>query len=166
MGANRQMNKQLITIVLLATFSLNTHAKEAFYKWVDDRGVTHYSQSPPEDNVKTKTKAETITVSTHQPVGSDTAISNLEQKRSEAIKEKSKEGVKKTGAKSTPDVSKAPNQYKEECARLKQEAQDLAEKGNRFSVKDEKGELRKLTEEEVNKRIDKTQRNIKALCEK
>lgn len=162
------MNKQLITIVLLATFSLNTHAKEAFYKWVDDRGVTHYSQSPPEDNVKTKTKAETVTVSTHQPVGSDAAISSLEQKRTEAVKEKeqSKEGVKKTGAKSTPDVSKAPDQYKEECARLKQEAQDLTQKGNRISVKDDKGEVRKLTEEEVTKRLDKTQRSIKALCEK
>lgn len=160
------MNKQLITIVLLATFSLSTHAKENFYKWVDDRGVTHYSQSPPEDNVKTKTKAETVTVSTHQPVGSDAAISNLQQNRTEAVKELGKEGVKKTGAKAAPDVSKAPNQYKEECARLKQEVQDLTEKGNRISVKDDKGEVRKLTEEEVTKRLDKTQRSIKALCEK
>lgn len=161
------MNKQLITIVLLATFSLNTHAKESFYKWVDDRGVTHYSQSPPEDNTKTKAKAETVTVSTHEPVGSDAAISNLEQKRSDHIKETiSKEGVKKTGAKSAPDVSQAPTQYKKECAQYKQEAQDLEEKGYRFSVKDDKGEVRKLTEEEVKIRIDKTQRNIKAYCEK
>ncbi len=162
------MNKQLITIVLLASFSLSTHAKENFYKWVDDRGVTHYSQRPPEDNVKTKTKAETVTVSTHQPVGSDAAISNLEQKRTEAVKEKeiSKEGVKKTGAKAASDTKKAPDQYKEKCALLRQEAKDLEEKGNRFSVKDEKGEVRKLNEEEVIKRADETKRSIKVFCEK
>ena len=160
------MNKQLITIVLLATFSLNTHAKEAFYKWVDDRGVTHYSQSPPDDNVKTKTKAETVTVSTHQPVGSEAAISNLEQKRSDNIKEQSKEGVKKTGAKAASETKKAPDQYKEKCVQLRQDAKDLEEKGNRFSVKDEKGEVRKLNEEEVIKRADETKRSIKVFCEK
>jgi hypothetical protein len=161
------MNKQLITIVLLATFSLSAQAKEDFYKWVDDKGVTHYSQSPPEDNVKTKTKAETVTVSTHQPVGSDAAISQLAEKRTEVAKakESGKEGVKKTGEKAAPDVSKAPAQYKEKCAKLKQDAQSLVEKGNRILVKDEKGETHKLTEEEVNKRIDETKRNIKAYCE-
>lgn len=160
------MNKQLITIVLLATFSLSAQAKEAFYKWVDDRGVTHYSQSPPEDNVKTKTKAETVTVSTHQPVGSEAAITNLEQKRSETIKGQSKEGVKKTGAQSAADTKKAPDQYKEKCAQLRQDAKDLEEKGSRISVKDDKGEVRKLTEEEVMKRADETKRSIKAFCEK
>ncbi len=162
------MNKQLITIVLLATFSLSAQAKEAFYKWVDDRGVTHYSQSPPEDNVKTKTKAETVTVSTHQPVGSDAAITNLEQKRSEAVKEKEigKEGVTKTGTKSTKNASSAPDQYKEKCAILKQNAQYLTEKGGRVSVKDEKGVVRKLSAEEVAKQTDQTNREIKAFCEK
>ena len=159
------MNKQLITIVLLATFSLNTHAKEAFYKWVDDRGVTHYSQSPPDDNVKTKTKAETVTVSTHQPVGSEAAISNLEQKRSEAAKDLGKEGVKKTGAKSTVDTSKAPADYKEKCIKLKQDAEQLAGKSS-VSVKDAKGEVRKLTDTEIAKMADETRRNIKAFCEK
>ena len=162
------MNKQLITIVLLASFSLSTHAKENFYKWVDDRGVTHYSQSPPEDNVKTKTKAETVTVSTHQPVGSDAAISNLEQKRSAAVKEKElgKEGITKTGTKPTADTSKVPDQYKEKCAILKQNAQYLSEKGGRVSVKDEKGVVRKLSAEEVIKQTDQTKREIKAYCEK
>lgn len=165
------MNKQLITIVLLATFSLSAQAKENFYKWIDDKGVTHYSQSPPDDNSnnKTKIKTETVSVSTHQPVGSEAAISNLEQKRSDTVKAKaesdSKEGVKKTGAKATPDVSKTPNQYKEKCAKLKQDAQDLSSKGSRVSVQDEKGAVKKLTEEEVAQKIDETKRNIKAYCE-
>ena len=161
------MNKQLITIVLLTTFSLSAQAKENFYKWVDDKGVTHYSQSPPDDNGKTKTKAETVSVSTHQPVGSDAAISQLAEKRTEIAKAKEmgKEGVKKTGEKAAPDVSKAPSQYKEKCAKLKQDQQNLADKGNRISVKDDKGEVRKLTEEEVLKRMDETKRNIKAYCE-
>jgi len=164
------MNKQLITIVLLTTFSLSAHAKENFYKWVDDKGVTHYSQSPPDDNSKIKTKAETVSVSTHQPMGSDAAISNLEQKRTDAIKAKteneSKEGVKKTGAKQTADASKTPNQYKEKCATLRQNAQQLAEKGNSISMADAKGVVRKLTTEEVAKQADETRREIKAYCEK
>ncbi len=160
------MNKQLITLVLLATFSLGANAKESYYKWVDDKGVTHYSQSPPDVNSKTKTKAETITVSTRLPVGSEAAVAKHSDALQEKVKNKeSKEGVKKTGAKATPDVSKAPNQYKEKCIKLKQDAQDLADKGSRISVQDEKGEVRKLTEEDVAKRLDETKRQIKAYCE-
>ena len=160
------MNKQLITIVLLATFSLGTHAKENFYKWVDDRGVTHYSQSPPDENSKTKTKTETISVSTRLPVGSEAAVAKRAETLEEKAKTESKEGVKKTGAKQAPDTSKAPAQFKEKCEQYKKDAQDLADKGNRLSVKDEKGEVRRLTDEEIAKRLDETKRQIKAFCEK
>lgn len=158
------MNKQLITFVLLATFSLGTHAKENFYKWVDDRGVTHYSQSPPDENSKTKTKTETISVSTRLPVGSEAAVAKRVETLEEKAKTESKEGVKKTGAKQAPDTSKAPAQYKEECAQYKKDAQDLADKGNRLSVKDEKGEIHRLTDEEIAKRLAKTEMQIKTFC--
>lgn len=156
------MNKQLITIVLLATFSLGTHAKESFYKWVDDKGVTHYSQSPPDENGKIK--SETISVSTRLPVGSEAAVAKRIE--TQQAKAESKEGVKKTGAKQAPDTSKAPAQFKEKCEQYKKEAEDLADKGNRLSIKDEKGEVHKLTEEEVAKRLEETKRQVKAFCEK
>lgn len=146
-------------------FVSNTHASEAFYKWVDDKGVTHYSQSPPDESGKIKT--QTINVSTHTPRGADEAISNLEKQRAEKEKAKteSKEGVKKTGEKTKVDTSKAPNEYKEKCTQLKQNLALLTEKGGRVSVKDGKGDVHKLTEEEVAKQLDETKRGIKAYCE-
>lgn len=154
------MNKQLITISFLATFALGAYASEEFYKWVDEKGVTHYSETPPDDTGKVK--SQVISVSTRLPMGSEAAVSNLEKQRSE--KSESKEGVTKVGKK--PDVSVAPDQYKEKCAKLKSDLQTLSDKAGRIKTQDEKGEVRALTEEERAQRIDKAQREIKAFCEK
>jgi hypothetical protein len=33
---------------------------QAMYKWVDEKGTTHFSESPPPDDVKTKTKPQKV----------------------------------------------------------------------------------------------------------
>lgn len=157
------MNNKLITIALLAAFSSGIQAGDLYYKWVDERGITHYSQNPPDDNGKTK--IEVINVSTRIPMGSDEAISKLEQQRSSAVKktdEDSKEGVRKTGAQASASTN---GKYKEQCERLRKDAQALEEKGGRIKVDDGKGGIHTMTEEERQERIADTQKQIKAFCE-
>jgi ABC-type transporter MlaC component len=76
------MNKKLITMTFLSVLmsAFNTaQAEDEYYKWVDERGVTHYSETQPDDS---KIKAERVNVSTYIPRGSEQAISNLQQQRS------------------------------------------------------------------------------------
>ncbi len=159
------MNKQLITISFLATLALGAHASEEFYKWVDERGVTHYSETPPTDTGTFK--SQVISVNTRLPMGSEAAVSNLNKQRSDAAKEKKdddKEGVTKVGKK--PDVADAPDKYKEQCAQYKTDLQTLSDKGGRIKVQNDKGEVHTMTEEERSDRLDKVQRQISAFCNK
>lgn len=161
------MNKKLITMTLLsALISVITtaQAEDEYYKWVDERGVTHYSETQPDDG---KIKAEKVNVSTYIPRGSEQAISNLQQQRSEKAetKKENKEGVSKTGSKAKVDVSKAPAEYKEKCATLKQDLAGLTEKGSQVKVKEANGDVRALTADEIAKRTESTKSQIKIYCQ-
>lgn len=156
------MKTTQITALLLSTFLTSlSQAADEYYKWVDERGVTHYSQNLPDDK---NVKPETVNVSTFVPRDSGQAIQQLQQQRTEKAEAK-KEGVTKTGAKTKVDVSKAPADYKAKCTTLKQDLAALTEKGNSIRLKEANGEVRKLTAEEVAKRTDETKREIKAYCE-
>lgn len=161
------MNKKLITMTLLsALISVITtaQAEDEYYKWVDERGVTHYSETQPDDS---KIKAERVNVSTYIPRGSEQAISNLQQQRAEKVeaKKENKEGVSKTGSKAKVDVSKAPAEYKEKCATLKQDLAGLTEKGSQVKVKEANGDVRALTSDEIAKRTESTKSQIKIYCQ-
>lgn len=54
-------------IILLASVALTSgaaHAAGAIYKWVDQNGITQYTQTPPPKNAKS---SQTVRVSTHIP---------------------------------------------------------------------------------------------------
>ena len=161
------MNKKLITMTLLsALISVITtaQAEDEYYKWVDERGVTHYSETQPDDS---KIKAERVNVSTYIPRGSEQAISNLQQQRTEKVeaKKENKEGVSKTGSKAKVDVSKAPAEYKEKCDTLKDDLTKLSGASSTLRVKDANGEVRKMTSDEIAKRTESTQSQIKIYCQ-
>jgi hypothetical protein len=159
------MNKKLITMtffsVLMSAFN-TAQAEDEYYKWVDERGVTHYSETQPDDS---KIKAERVNVSTYIPRGSEQAISNLQQQRSEKAetKKENKEGVTKTGAKT--DVSKAPAEYKEKCATLKEDLTKLSGASSSIKVKEANGDVRALTADEIAKRTESTKSQIKIYCQ-
>ena len=72
---------------------------ELYTKWVNERGVTNYSETPP-DAKGANAKAQSININRYVPRGSENAVKQLEQQRTEKAKtEKSakenKEGVKK-----------------------------------------------------------------------
>ena len=46
--------------IALAAFAAASVSAQSMYKWVDEKGVTHYSESPPPEDAKTKTKATKI----------------------------------------------------------------------------------------------------------
>ena len=54
------LNLTLITSVLsLFLIASNTASAQAFYKWVDSKGSTHYTTTPPPKNAKKTGKVDT-----------------------------------------------------------------------------------------------------------
>ena len=104
------------------------------------------------------------------PRGSEEAINNLQKQRTEkaeAEKEakSGKEGVKKTGEKAKVDVSKAPAEYNEKCATLKDDLTKLSGANSTIKVKEANGEVRKMTADEIAKRTESTKSQIKIYCQ-
>ena len=169
------MNKKPITLSTLSIFTsalffastVFANEESGIYKWVDSRGVTNYSETPPDAK---DAKAQSVNINRYVPRGSEEAINNLQKQRTEkaeAEKEakSGKEGVKKTGEKAKVDVSKAPAEYKEKCATLKDDLTKLSGANSTIKVKEADGKVRTLTAEEITKRTESTKSQIKIYCE-
>lgn len=128
-----------------------------FYKWTDEQGVTHYSESPPPETAKGATE---VKVQTRTPSGSEAAVENLQKQREAATKSLTDAEKKKTPA---SPVKTDKSEYAERCKKLQANLATLENSG-RVSEPDDKGEKRYLTDEEKNKRMDDTRRQIKAYC--
>ena len=154
--------KKLTTLALLGALLAAPAMAAQFYKWTDENGVTHYSEAPPPDSVKSSTA---IKVPSRQPSGAETATQNLQKQREAALKALDEAGKKGASTANAPAAAKDnKEQYAERCKQLKANLA-VMENSGRVSEKDDKGEKRILTEEEKTKRLDDTRRQIKAFCE-
>lgn len=164
------MTKAPLCLALLA-LALGASTAEAakFYKWTDADGVTHYSADPPADASKASEVRVKNRSSAAAPAGGDAAPASGTgaadadagaggmDKKERAGKDKKDEPAKATG--------KEPAQYAEKCKQLRQDLQTIQEH-ERIKTRDvASGEVRVLTEDERNSRLDDTQRQIKAYCE-
>lgn len=150
---------------MLTALSLagTAHAAQ-FYKWTDAQGVTHYSAEPPP---KSASNASSVKVKTRLPADSAAASENLQKQRdgAKAATEKTADKAKTPSPESaSADKGSAPERYAERCKGLQGDLTTMEEHA-RISVTDEKGEVRSLTEEEKQQRMDDTRRQIKAFCE-
>ena len=150
-----------LTIAALFGALLATPVMAAqYYKWIDDQGVTHYTETPPPETAKGATE---VKVQTRTPSGAEAAVENLQKQREAATKSLTDAEKKKTPEKTSPSkADKAANA--ERCKKL-QANLVIMETNGRVSELVEKGEKRYLTEEEKTKRMDDARKQIKVLCE-
>lgn len=153
----------LLTLALALAASTAEAAK--FYKWTDADGVTHYSADPPaegagkasEIRVKSRPAADTPAAATPAAGGDAPGTATAGQGKADAGKDKKKdEAPKATG--------KEPAQYAEKCKQLRQDLQTIQDH-ERIKTRDANGEVKVLSDDEKNARLDATQREIKAYCE-
>lgn len=161
------MNKRMITIGFLSMAAISVHAGDEFYKWVDDKGVTHYSQSTPENMTKDR-KVETVNVRTHIPVDAADAIANLDKQRQDAqrarVEADAAAGKAKARDKLQEEASaKAKDLNKANCSQWQMEVDQLSSHG-RVRQMDEGGESHVMTDEEKQKRLEQSQKNLKQYC--
>lgn len=156
------MNKHLITISILCSLAFSAQAGQDFYKWVDERGVTHYSQSPPEGMTK-DSKVQTVNVRTRIPVDADQAIADLERKRADSAKDREGASKVESGKQKTQQAdARQREQNKANCEQWKKDIETLQKPNIRED--DGSGNVRVMTEEDKQKRLEQTQKYIQEYC--
>lgn len=152
--------KKLTVAALLGSLLAAPVMAAQFYKWTDENGVTHYSENPPPATAKSSSE---VKVQTRLPSGTTAATDSLERQREAASKrlsEKTQTETQDTSSTAKSDKS----DYAERCRQYKSNLEAMESHG-RVSETNSQGEKRILSDEEKNKRMDETRRQIKAFCE-
>lgn len=143
----------ILFFVILASFTTHSYAAKV-YRWVDDKGNTHFSESIPRE-----TKAETLNVTTAGKGSPSGADASAENKKSS---EEKKTVAEKPAAQLTPEVSKEDkNKYCQQSRDLLQQMNGNVQR--RFEQPD--GSYRKLTQEEISGYKTQAQTGMKDYCQ-
>jgi hypothetical protein len=144
---------KILFVYMLFFFSLVVSAE--IYKWVDEKGVTHFSQFPPNSGQKSETvKTLRSVVNTKAAKGKfDVKQKLADQLRTSRLLSKGKKAEEK--------VEKLKTQ--KECIKLKERKESLSFRP-RANKEDENGNIVRMTEEERQKDINEMKAEISKKC--
>ncbi|GAB1146083.1 hypothetical protein AYI74_21620 [Shewanella algae] len=139
-------------MALLALLGANAASATPIYTWVDENGVTHYSQEPPPQQQATELDSQNLQparIGTVAPQRKDDVVQETEsEKQAKLIKEKD-------AAQAQAICDKAKFQL------------DVLITHTRLQRKDEaSGEMIKMTEEERQAQIKEQQERIRLFCQR
>lgn len=157
------MNNNLRIAALLA-LALGASTAEAakFYKWTDDQGATHYTvERPPAGAKAIEVHVKTSSVTDAEEPQPAAAAKAKAAPAKPKVDDKGKTKGKDEKAETSP---KGPEQYAEKCKGLRENLKAMEEHA-RVKETTDSGEVRVLTDEEKNARMDETKREIKGFCE-
>lgn len=141
-------------LISLTLFTLPAMA--AMYKWVDEEGNTHYSQSPPSEGNEFREVA---------PPPPPAESPEEAQKRREAIAESiqkqasDKQAAKEEAAKEKAETAK----NKERCDKLRKDIQTFQNRGRVRKI-NESGEYETMTDEAKSAQLQKMRAQLKEEC--
>ena len=141
-------------------------APAATYRWVDDSGVTVYSQSRPPDveaqrlgagtgsAQRSSGTATTAVPAAPAPLTAEALVRQYEEQRKQREEE----------AKAAQDKSKADAAKKRNCGAARQNLETLRNLGPR-RLRHSDGTFERLSEEQTAERIDRAKAQIKTYCD-
>jgi len=135
-----------IAAVLLAG---NAVAKE-YFKWTDDKGVTHFTKTPPKDRPSESVNTYAGSSTVYDPTAA--TATTAEGKTEKDQLEKTKEEEQKTRA-----------QKEEKCKRVAEQQKTLGER-SRVRMVDKEGNERVLSPEEQKQKLDEMKKFIEENC--
>ncbi|MEO8330947.1 MAG: DUF4124 domain-containing protein [Gallionella sp.] len=151
-------------LVLLMMFGINAYAE--VNKWVDENNRVHYSDQPPPGGDKSKKirSASDSKVSGDASSGTESNKSGEPKsiaEREAELKKKQKEKQEAAGKSAQEKANKEAN--KENCTNAQSNLKAL-QSGVRMMEIDAKGERVYLGDEERQRRITKTEKDVSQLC--
>lgn len=142
------MRRMILTGSLLLALSATAMAGQV-YKWVDEKGNTHFGAQPPEGH-------EATTINTNVPQPKAAPVKSVAAPTEEdAAQEAANKKVKKDVAKSEAERKEFCEQTRTNLAQLKNNPRLRTQEGN---------EVRRITEEERQAKIAETEKNITDIC--
>lgn len=150
MNLNNQYIKPIIFIISFL-FSMNCAA--AMYKWVDEQGNTHYTQTPPNTDV------EVETIKPPPKVDTKAAAKALEEqnKKVSDLREK-----RLTEAEEQEKAEKEQAEKQQKCQQAK--ARLASYQRPRVNLENPDGTIRTVSEEERQAEIKKSKDYIEEIC--
>ena len=144
------MRRMILACSVLLALSTTVSAGQ-IYKWVDAQGNVHFGSQPPEG-----LKAAEVNPNISQPKSPAPQVTATPADNKDAVQEKLDQQARE-------DVAKNEAERKVYCERIRK---DLAQmKANPRVRIEDGGELRRLTEEERQERISKSEASIKENCQ-
>lgn len=149
---------QAAIIVTLSALLLSTPVLAAkFYRWTDESGATHYTQTPPPESVQSK-EVRILGPSSDQ----EAELEQLEQRRKQAEaarRQEAKQQADEADAKKAPDKA-----MKERCEQHRKNLEELRNRAVVRSTDPDTGEVVTLDAEARQKIMDETLEALK-LCD-
>ncbi len=149
----------ILTTALLFLTLLFTSAIQAkgYYKWIDERGVTHYGSQPPVAYIDSAVK---INVSSSTPSGKATAQSKIDARKK---KQEEKVPVEKNNS-VEQQSQKEQNENNQKNCEIYRKNVALIGQNNRIREKNSEGVVVMLSEEERQSRLKKAKDFITEFC--
>ena len=136
-------------------------ANAQMYKWVDEKGTTHYSESPPPDDAKTKVKPTKVEPKVIPPSSSSAYKEGQEKWRSQEAEFRKRQMDRGQRDKAEgEDKAKRAHECENQRSRLAS-LQNTA----RFYRDNPDGTRSYMTEAERDAAIARTKDNIKEICD-
>ena len=156
------MERQMLSrtaLLLSLSCLITTMAHAGIYKWVDEQGNVHYSQTKPTDQ-----KSKKMKVNTRKPDSSSSykRPSLKKDKEGEAGKAaEQQQGQAADKQQTSDDVS--PQQFKEMCETARKSLAAINATG-RVRQRDKDGNVSYLSEEQKQERIKREQERVRRYC--
>lgn len=146
----------IATVSMVIFISSNAVLAGKIYKWTDAQGNVHYGSEKPADAEAEKMKVDTST--TGVDTGAE-ALDNLKQQVDDEA-----ERIKEEGIPEQPPVPSLPmKEVKKRCQAARQDLATIQSRGQ-LKERNEKGEVRYVSEEEKQRRITSAKKQIREYC--
>lgn len=151
--------RKSLSIALIAGIVVCTTAQAAIYRWVDDQGVVHYTETPPPAGNQDRGQRM-------RTLGAPTGAVEQGRQRSEAVKQQL-EAIQTQRQETTKEQAQQQaeaTRRASSCSAARENLAKLQIQTNR-RVRDAEGNVTVMTEEERAKHIDEAHQVIEKNCE-
>jgi uncharacterized phage protein gp47/JayE len=140
-------------IALAVAMAACAASAQQMYKWVDEKGVTHFSETPPPDGNKGATKIEVKPGGSEKP-GAD----NWRQRDLESRQRRAKEGVEEESAKRAEESQRAGR-----CSEAQRQVDGFTNNVRVYHL-DEKGQRVYLDEKQRETELARWRQDVEKYC--